>query len=254
MRHQAGVVDHHIDTAERFYRAVDEPLHLRPVGHVSGQSERFAALPHNLVDQRLKTINPPSTEHARAHVTEPRVTFEVDDAQAMSVVSASFDAALSGLVLNFIPKPMLAVQEMVRAVRPAGLVTAYVWDFASKMELMRYFWDAAVALDPAAVELDEGRRFQLCQPAALSALSSEGGLRDVQTRGIEVPTRFRDFDDYWSPFLGGQAPAPGYEMSLSEERRGALRERIRADLPVAADGSISLIARAWAVRSWKVKA
>ena len=71
---------------------------------------------------------------------------------------------------------------------------------------------------------------------------------NIEVRHIDVPTRFRDFDDYWTPFLGGQAPAPGYAMSLSEERRGALRERIRSELPVANDGSINLIAGAWAVR------
>jgi ubiquinone/menaquinone biosynthesis C-methylase UbiE len=37
-------------------------------------------------------------------------------------------------------------------------------------------------------------------------------------------------------------------MSLDEAARAALRERIRAHLPIAADGSIPLIARAWAVR------
>jgi hypothetical protein len=37
-------------------------------------------------------------------------------------------------------------------------------------------------------------------------------------------------------------------MSLSEERRAALRERVRSTLPIQADGSIRLIARAWAVR------
>ena len=116
------------------------------------------------------------------------------------------------------------------------------------MELMRYFWDAAVALDEDALELDEGRRFPICQPTALVALFNEAGLRDVQARAIDVPTTFRDFDDYWTPFLGGQAPAPGYAMSLNEERRGALRDRIRATLPIASDGSIPLIARAWAVR------
>jgi hypothetical protein len=73
-------------------------------------------------------------------------------------------------------------------------------------------------------------------------------MREVETRAIDVPTRFRDFDDYWTPFLGGQGPAPGYAMSLSEERRSALRDRIRARLPIAEDGSIDLIARAWAVR------
>jgi hypothetical protein len=71
----------------------------------------------------------------------------------------------------------------------------------------------------------------------------------VDVRPIDVPTVFRDFDDYWTPFLGGQAPAPGYCMSLSEERRQALRERIRAHLPFAMDGSIHLTARAFAARA-----
>jgi hypothetical protein len=70
----------------------------------------------------------------------------------------------------------------------------------------------------------------------------------VETRAIDIATDFTDFEDYWSPFLGGQGPAPSYAMSLSEERRAALRERIRAGLPAALDGSVRLVARAWAVR------
>ena len=192
----------------------------------------------------------PSTgfvEHARAHISDPRATFDVADAQSLPVESARFDAAVAGLVLNFVPKPQLAVREMARAARPGGLVAAYVWDYAGKMELMRHFWDAAVELDRAAFELDEGRRFPLCQPDPLVELFTHTGLREVQVRAIDVPTRFRDFDDYWTPFLGGQAPAPGYAMSLSEERRDALRDRIRSKLPIARDGSIDLIARSWAV-------
>jgi hypothetical protein len=69
----------------------------------------------------------------------------------------------------------------------------------------------------------------------------------VATRPIEVPTRFRDFDDYWRPFLGGQGPAPGYVAALGSRRRGALRDALAARLPAAADGSIPLVARAWAV-------
>ena len=74
------------------------------------------------------------------------------------------------------------------------------------------------------------------------------GLRDVEERAIEVPTVFRDFEDYWSPFLGGQGPAPGYAMGLDEARRTALRDRLRSALPVTPDGSTPLHARAWAVR------
>ena len=186
-------------------------------------------------------------DYAKAQISDTKVTFEVADAQSLPVQSARFDVAVSGLVLNFVPKPLLAAQEMARAVRPGGVVAAYVWDYAGKMELMRYFWDAAVTVDPSASKLAEGLRFPICQPPALVALFSEAGLRDVQTHAIDVPMAFRDFDDYWNPFLGGQGPAPGYAMSLSEDHRGALRDRIRATLPTASDGPISLIARAWAV-------
>jgi SAM-dependent methyltransferase len=186
--------------------------------------------------------------HARAHVTDKRADFRKGDAQALPVGDAEFDATVSGLVLNFIPDQTKAVAEMRRTTLPGGTVAAYVWDYAGEMQLMRHFWDAAIALKPAARELEESMRFPGCRPEPLIALFSAAGLRDVAVKAIDVPTVFKDFDDYWSPFLGGQGPAPGYCMSLSEPDRVALRDRIRAGLPVAPDGSISLIARAWAVR------
>jgi len=185
---------------------------------------------------------------ARRRVTDQRAEFRVADAQALLVPAASFDAVVSGLVLNFVPKPELAAAELARVARPQGVVAAYVWDYAGEMQMMRRFWDAAVALDPAARPLDEGVRFPLCKPEPLAQIFGAAGLRDVAVRAIDVPTVFRDFDDYWTPFLGGQAPAPGYNMSVSEEQRSALRERLRASLSSADDGSIRLIARAWAVR------
>jgi hypothetical protein len=114
--------------------------------------------------------------------------------------------------------------------------------------MMRHFWDAAGELDPSARELDEGRRFPLCKPEPLADLFRRAGLGGVEARAIDVPTVFRDFEDYWSPFLGGQAPAPGYAMSLGEGRRAALRERIRSRLPTNSRGEHHLVARAWAVR------
>jgi SAM-dependent methyltransferase len=181
-------------------------------------------------------------------VSGGRASFVVGDARALPIETASCDAAVSGLALNFVPEPARAAAEMARVVRPGGVVAVYVWDYTGKMELMRYFWDAAIALDPAARELDEGPRFPICAPGPLRELFTRAGLRGVEVRAIDVPTVFRDFDDYWSPFLGGQAPAPAYAMSLSDAGRNALRDRIRAHLPIGADGTISLTARAWAVR------
>lgn len=180
---------------------------------------------------------------ARRRIGDRRASFLVGDAQSLPLPDHDVDAVVSGLALNFVPEPRRAVAEFARVARPGGTIAAYVWDYAEGMAVIRHFWDAAIALDPAAAELDEGRRFPLCQPDTLRDLWA--GLHEVTVRAIEVPAVFADFDDYWTPFLGGQGPAPAYAMSLTEEHRRALREELRTRLP---DGSITLTARAWAVR------
>jgi SAM-dependent methyltransferase len=185
---------------------------------------------------------------ARARVRDPRVRFRVGDVRNLTEATEPHDAVVSGLVLNFIPDLPSAVAGMVRVTHPGGIVAGYVWDYADKMELIRYFFDAAIALKPEAAEHDEGRRFPICRPEPLRALFEHAGLGDVAVRAIDIPTHFRDFDDYWTPFLAGHFPAPAYAMSLSEQDRQALRDRLRSMLPTAADSSIALIARAWAVR------
>jgi SAM-dependent methyltransferase len=189
--------------------------------------------------------------NAKRYVTDPRARFEIAGAEALPVADGAFEVAVSGLMLNFVPDPAQAAREMCRAVAPGGIVAAYVWDYAGEMQMMRRFWDAAVALDPAARAKDEGARFTLCRPDALAALLKGASLRNVATKAIDVPTVFKGFDDFWTPFLFAQAPAPAYCMSLSEERRAALRERLRQTLPARPDGSIHLIARALAVRGVK---
>jgi SAM-dependent methyltransferase len=170
------------------------------------------------------------------------------DARALPFPDGRFDAVVSGLAINFVPEPAAAAAELARVAAPGGVVAAYVWDYAEGMTMMRHLWDAALALDPAALELDEARRFAVCRPEPLRDLWAGAGLTDVATRAIEIWTVFRDFDDYWQPFLGGQGAAPAYVMSLPEGRRQALRDAVRERLPIAADGSIALTARAWAVR------
>ena len=190
-------------------------------------------------------------DFVRVAVNDARAEFEAGNAQSLPVDSDSYDAAVSGLVLNFVPKPPQMIAEMMRAVRKGGAVALYVWDYAGKMQLMRHFWNAAAALDPAARDLDEGRRFPLCNPRVLTQLFQGAGLSQITTAAIDIATDFKNFDDYWTPFLGGQGPAPGYAMSLSDERRAQLRKRIYDSLPFALDGSIPLVARAWAIRGVK---
>ncbi|MFI6300156.1 class I SAM-dependent methyltransferase [Nonomuraea sp. NPDC050790] len=185
--------------------------------------------------------------HARELLAGARTGFALADARALPFADGRFGAAVSGLVLNFVPRPEAAVAELARVTAPGGTVAAYVWDYARRMDLIRAFWSAAVSLDPGAGALDEGARFPLCRPEPLRALWTEAGLGGVRVEAIEADAVFRDFDDYWLPFLAGQGPAPKYAVSLPEQRRAALRERIRERLPAAEDGSITLRTRAWAV-------
>jgi len=184
---------------------------------------------------------------ARRTIADERATFEIGDAMALPVETGAYDAAVSGLVLNFMPMREQAVAEMKRAVRPGGIIGAYVWDYGGRAQPLRHFWNAAVALDPPAYDLDEGRRFTICNPESLTALFSQAGLEEITVRALDVWIEFRDFDDYWNHFRTGIGPAAAYCKSLPRERQTALRKRLQNSLPAALDGSIPLVGRAWAI-------
>lgn len=185
---------------------------------------------------------------AQQQVKDSRAEFRQGGGDAIPAGDGEVDLAVSGLVLNFIPDPIAALTELVRSTSTGGTIAAYVWDYAGHVQFMRYFWDAAVTLDPEARDKDEGIRFPICRPRPLHELFETAGLRDVVTEPIDIPTPFRDFEDYWTPFLSGIAPAPGYCASLDETARAKLRERLEQTLPTDPDGMILLAARAWAVR------
>jgi SAM-dependent methyltransferase len=177
-----------------------------------------------------------------------RIRFEVGDAQRIRFDDGVFDHTLSLLVINFIPDVRNALGEMTRVTTPKGTVAAAVWDYGERMEMLRAFWDEALALMPASAAKDE-RNMPLCRRGDLAALWREHGLRDVVEEGLIIETRFASFDDFWTPFLEKQGPAGAYTASLSVENRDALRLRLRRRLlSTGADQVIVLHARAWAVR------
>ena len=182
---------------------------------------------------------------AAGQVQDPRASFEVGEAADLPPGSA--DAVVSGLVVNFLPDPVPAVRAMAQAAA-GGTVAAYVWDYAGGMGLLRHFWRAAVAVDPAAGELDEARRFPGSAPEPLTELWRSAGLDEVRTTELVVEQTYADFDELWAPFLGGTGPAPGYLAGLGQDTRNGIRDRLRADLPTGDDGAVTLTARAHAVR------
>jgi SAM-dependent methyltransferase len=184
---------------------------------------------------------------ARNTLPDTRVIFQVGNALDLPAFPHPIDVIVSGLAMNFIGNPILALRALRDALQPDGILAFYVWDYAGKMEMLRYFWDSVVALDPGARSLDEGVRFPLCQPDALRHLSEEAGLNHIAVTAIETSMVFFDFKDYWAPFLGGAGPAAGYVARLDAPSRSALEEHLRQRLPIQEDGSLTLAARAWAV-------
>lgn len=190
---------------------------------------------------------PAYVRYARTRTSSERATFEEGDGQHLRFSSAEFDKTLSLLVMNFIPDPSKALSEMIRVTRPGGIVAAAVWDYGEGMEMLRAFWDEVVALDPSSESRDE-RHMPLCRAGELTALWRKHGLTEVTEVPIDVALPFKSFQDFWEPFLMGQGPAGTFVASLSETGRLALRDRLRKRLEVDATGSITLHARAWAVR------
>lgn len=180
--------------------------------------------------------------------TDPRVEFSVGDAQALALPDATFDRVVSLLVVNHIPDPARAVREMKRVTKRGGVVAAAVWDYGEGMEMLRVFWDEAIALDPSIASRDEAH-MPACKRGELAALWRQQGLADVEETALEVTLHFASFADYWQPFLLGQGPAGDYVVSLPDDRRTALEQRLRARLLGSSpDRAFDLHARAWAVK------
>ena len=231
-----------------FVRWLDLPRGRRWLDVGCGTGALTAAIVANADPESVVGVDPSEAFLAQARTSLPGVTFHEGDARVLPLFDDDVDVVVSGLALNFVSDPAQAVAEFIRVGKPGATVAAYVWDYADGMAMIRYLFDAATTLDPGVAELDEGNRFPLCRPEALAQLWHDQGLAEVTVEPVDVPTTFRDFDDYWSPFLGGQGPAPAYVMSLSEDRRAQLRELLRSRLPAQKDGTIALTARAWAVR------
>lgn len=200
---------------------------------------------------RVLGIDPSQEYVAYATSRNPfpdRASFEVGDAQQVHFPDASFDAALSLLVFNFIPDPKKALLELRRVTKPGGTLSAAVWDYGAGMRMLRTFWDAAVHIDPGAEKLDE-KRMPLCRAGEMSALWRQGGLENVREQSIDIRMRFESFADYWDPFLLGQGPAGAYVRRLDRDKLQALRNevKLRLSLP-AANTPFVLPARVWSVR------
>jgi SAM-dependent methyltransferase len=211
-----------------------------------GPGALTAALAGVLGADGVAAVDPSEPFAAACASRVPGVRVEVAVAEALPFPDGSFDAALSQLVVNFMTDAPAGVREMRRVTRSGGTVAAAVWDYADGMILLCRFWEAAVALDPAAADLDEGRSMPYCLPDELEELWGGAGLEDVRTGELVVEAGYDGFDDLWQPLESGVGPSGAYAAALAPERRAGLREELRRRL-APGEGPFRLTARAWCV-------
>jgi ubiquinone/menaquinone biosynthesis C-methylase UbiE len=183
----------------------------------------------------------PFLEAARAKVPGARLV--VGSAEALPFGDAEFDAALAQLVINFLDDPKAGVAEMTRVTRPGGVVAACVWDYSGGMTLLRTFWESALAVDPEGAKARMEHQMPFARPEELEQLWSSG-LTDVTVSPIDIEASYHDFDDLWTPFLGGVGPAGSYAASLEADAQSRLADEFARRLG-SPERPFTLPARAW---------
>jgi SAM-dependent methyltransferase len=163
-------------------------------------------------------------------------------AERLPFANQTFDGVLAQLVVHFLADPRVGLSEMVRVIRPCGVVTACVWDHAGGQGPLSLFWDTAHELDP---EVRDESQLAGAREGDLPRLFHAAGLREIEETALKISIEHPSFDDWWKPFTLGVGPAGSYTAALDATRRAQLRERCRAALP---EERFVLRAQAWAAR------
>ena len=192
----------------------------------------------------VAAVDPSEPFAAACRARVPGARVEVAAGESLPFEDDTFDRALAQLVVNFMTDPVAGVREMARVTRGGGTVAAAVWDYAGEMTILRTFWDAAVALDPAAADRDEGRTMPCCTPGELEELGAAAGLGDACVDEVVVSAGYDGFEDLWRPLESGVAPSGAYVVSLAPEARTDFKQELRRRLG-AGDDPFTLTARAW---------
>jgi len=193
--------------------------------------------------EAVAAVDPSEPFVTAARERLPGVDVRVAAAESLPFEDGAFDAALAQLVLHFVGDPEQGVRELARVTRPGGIVAACTWDSRGDMQLLRTFWQAALALDEGAP--DERSTLRFTRGEELAQVFAANGLTAVRLEQLHVEAEYADYGDLWSSTLGGVGPVGAYVGSRDESQREALRDELYRRLG-SPDGPFTLGARAWA--------
>jgi SAM-dependent methyltransferase len=232
-----------------FLKWLNMPSNLNWLDIGCGTGALSEAIEQNYLPYKISGIDPSQgfIEKIKQRISS-NCEFRVGNVEKLPFENESFEVIVSGLALNFFPNLERALSELKRVSKSNGVIAAFVWDYSGRMDFLRSFWDAAYQIDPKSRELDEGLRFPICNSDNLINVFENANLKEVKCVKLDIDTVFKDFDDYWNPFLGLQGPAPSYLASLSHVLQEDLKNNIKERLQFESDGSIRLLGRSIAIR------
>ncbi|MEA2201027.1 MAG: hypothetical protein QOI89_1623 [Solirubrobacteraceae bacterium] len=159
---------------------------------------------------------------ARRARAVPQVSTAVFDQSEIAAEDGHFDAVISRHGLMFVEDAVGAVQEAVRALRPAGRYAAMTWAPRDLNPWLGLILDAVaeqfgVPFPPPNIP----GPFSLDDAVLLKSVLQDGGLMDVQVETISTPMHAASLEDWWErvPRLAGPLAIAlaGMEPAVREE-------------------------------------
>jgi SAM-dependent methyltransferase len=170
--------------------------------------------------------------------------YQRGDALSLPFPDNTFDAAAMALVIFFLHDPAKGVAEMVRVVKPGGLVATYAWDVAGgglpNAPFNNVFRE--MGLPGAVLPSADASKLDV-----MADLWKQAGLCDVETTTIAVRRSFVDFDDYWETTLLAPTIGPVI-LKMMRDQVADVKQRVRSSLVTDSSGRVVSESRANAVK------
>jgi ubiquinone/menaquinone biosynthesis C-methylase UbiE len=142
-------------------------------------------------------------ELARQRASEAglsNTSFEVMDAENLTLDDNSFDIAFISFGLMHFPEPEKALAEVLRVLKPGGKLAVAVWGQEDEVEFLKLALAVLVRNFPPP-KVERPSMFRFGTPTLLTHLLETSGFGQVTTDKVILRETVTDAKDYWTKFL-----------------------------------------------------